>query len=294
MATLQPTQINDARTTDRPGTGSRKLWLGIAIALVLIFSLAPILWQLLTSVKTNADISAVPTVYLPRQFTLEHYAEIFNRRPFLNYMLNSGFVAVTSTLLCLAIGTPAAYALARLRLRGERTILAIVLIITLFPYILLFLGLLEIVRALGLANNYLALIVPYTAMNVPLTILVMRSFFQQLPRDLEDSAKVDGYNTWQMLTQILVPMTIPALVTTGILTFIAAWNEFLFALTFITRESMKTIPVAVAQISGTSVFVVPYGPIAAATVVGTIPLVLLVLFFQRRIVQGLTSGAVKG
>lgn len=292
MTTVTPTP---PRTEAEPSSFPlRRILFTIAVVLIVIFSLAPILWQVLTSFKTNADISAIPTVYIPRQFTLEHYVEIFRRRPFLSYMLNSAFVAITSTLLCLLLGTPAAYALARLRLPGERIILAIVLIVTLFPYILLFLGLLEIVRATGLANNYLALIIPYTAMNVPLTILVMRSFFQQLPRDLEDSAKVDGYNTWGMLAKILLPMTIPALVTTGILTFIAAWNEFLFALTFITRESMKTIPVAVAQLSGSSVFEIPYGAQAAATVVGTIPLVILVLLFQRRIVQGLTSGAVKG
>jgi multiple sugar transport system permease protein len=122
----------------------------------------------------------------------------------------------------------------------------------------------------------------------------MRSFYEQLPKDLEDAARVDGYNTWQMLTQIVMPLTLPALVTTGILTFIFAWNEFIFALTFITEDSMKTIPVAAAQIGGASTFEIPYGPIAAATVVGTIPLVLLVLFFQRQIVQGLTAGAVKG
>ncbi len=272
----------------------RRWGLAVAVGLLLIFSLAPILWQVLTSLKTNADIAAVPNVYFPRQLTLEHYIELFRRRPFLRYMLNSAFVASVSTLLCLLIGTPAAYALARLRLPGERFILAGVLIVTLFPYILLFLGLLELVRTFGLANTYLALIVPYTAMNLPLTILVMRSFFQQLPRDLEDSAKIDGYNTGQMLWQILLPLTLPALVTTGILAFIAAWNEFIFALTFITRESMKTVPVAVAQLSGTAVFEIPYGALAAATVVGTLPLVILVLLFQRRIVQGLTAGAVKG
>jgi multiple sugar transport system permease protein len=260
----------------------------------VLFSLAPILWQVLTSLKTTADIAAVPNVYFPKQLTLQHYIDIFQRRPFLNYMLNSAFVAIVSTLLCLLIGTPAAYALARLRLPGERLILTAVLIVTLFPYILLFLGLLELVRAFGLANNYLALIVPYTAINLPLTILVMRSFFQQLPRDLEDSAKIDGYTTLQMLLHILLPLTLPAVVTTGILAFIAAWNEFIFALTFITRESMKTVPVAVAQLSGTAVFEIPYGALAAATVIGTLPLVLLVLLFQRRIVQGLTAGAIKG
>ncbi len=272
----------------------RKIFLPLAVILVVLFCLAPALWQLLTSFKVNEDIAAVPTVYFPTRFTLNHYIELFVRRPFLRYIFNSAFVSIISTALSLAIGAPAAYALARLRPWGRSAILAFVLIVTLFPYILLFLGLLEIIQALNLGNNYLALIIPYTAINLPLTILVLRSFFQQLPKDLEDAAKVDGYNTWQMLLQIVLPMTIPAIVTTGILTFIFAWNEYLFALTFITREDMKTIPVATAQLGGATVFEIPYGPIAAATVVGTLPLVLLVLFFQRKIVQGLTAGAVKG
>ncbi len=298
MTTIQPParsqEAPPRQTPQKRSVSIQNILFLIAVLLVILFSLAPILWQLLTSFKVNQDIAAIPNVYFPSRYTLQHYIEIFNRRPFLNYMLNSAFVAISSTLLCLALGTPAAYALARLKIKGERIILAIVLIVTLFPYILLFIGLLEIVRTFGLANNYLALIIPYTAINIPLTILVMRSFFQQLPRDLEDSAKVDGYNTWGMLTKILLPLTTPALVTTGILAFIAAWNEFIFALTFITRESMKTIPVAVAQISGTAVFEIPYGALAAATVIGTLPLVALVLLFQRRIVQGLTAGAVKG
>lgn len=256
--------------------------------------MGPVLWQVLTSFKVNEDISAVPAVYIPTRITFAHYLSLFVRRPFTLYIINSAFVSITSTLLALALGAPAAYALARLRLPGEKIILATVLIVTLFPAVLLFLGLLEIVRITDLGNNFLALILPYTAINLPLTILVMRSFFQQLPKDLEDSAKVDGYSTVQMLVQIVLPMTLPALVTTGILTFISAWNEFIFALTFITRESMKTIPVATAQLSGASVFEIPYGPIAAATVLGTLPLVVLVLVFQRKIVQGLTAGAVKG
>ncbi len=272
----------------------RQILLPMAVLLIVVFCLAPVLWQLLTSIKVNADISAVPNVYIPSRYTLDHYIDLFGRRPFHLYIFNSAFVSITSTALCLGLGAPAAYALARLRIWGEQVILAIVLIVTLFPYILLFLGLLEIVQALRLGNNYLALIIPYTAINLPLTILVLRSFFQQLPNDLEDAAKVDGYNTLQMLLQIVLPMTVPALVTTGILTFIFAWNEFIFALTFMTRESLKTIPVAAAQLGGASVFEIPYGAIAAATVLGTLPLVLLVLLFQRRIVQGLTAGAVKG
>ncbi len=272
----------------------KKILLYLSVLVIVGFCLAPVLWELLTSIKVNADIAAVPNVYFPKEYTLEHYINIFARRPFINYIFNSAFVATTSTLLALTLGAPAAYALARLKLPGEKIILAGVLIVTLFPYILLFLGLLEIVQKLHLGNNYLALIVPYTAINLPLTILVMRSFFEQLPRDLEDAARVDGYNTWQMLVKILLPMTVPALVTTGILTFIFAWNEFIFALTFMTNDRLKTIPVAAAQIGSTSVFEIPYGAIAAATILGTLPLVLLVLFFQRKIVQGLTAGAVKG
>jgi len=291
------TTIQDSSTTPTKGSGInvlKQVILPVGVFLLVVFCLAPVLWQLLTSVKVNEDITAVPNVYFPGRYTLQHYVDLFTRRPFALYIFNSAFVSITSTILCLVIGAPAAYALARLRLQGETFILAGVLIITLFPFILLFLGLLEIIQTLRLGNNYLALIIPYIGINLPLTILVMRSFFQQLPKDLEDAAKIDGYNTVQMLTKIVLPMTLPALVTTGILTFIFAWNEFIFALTFITREQMKTIPVAAAQLSGVSALEIPYGSIAAATVLGTLPLVLLVMFFQRKIVQGLTAGAVKG
>jgi multiple sugar transport system permease protein len=264
------------------------------ILLIAAFYLIPMFWEVLTSFKTNEDIAAIPNIYLPHQITFSHYLELFTRRPFGLYLFNSVLVASLSTFLCLLLGSPAAYVLARLRIPGETIILTLILLVTLFPYVLLFLGLLELIKFFGLGNNYLALIIPYTAINLPLTILVMRSFFQQLPTDLEDAARVDGYQMLPMLFNIVLPMTLPALVTTGILTFIFAWNEYIFALTFITRESMKTIPVATAQLGSSSVFEIPYGSVAAATVLGTLPLVLLVLFFQRRIVQGLTAGAVKG
>ncbi|WP_204103960.1 MULTISPECIES: carbohydrate ABC transporter permease [Spirulina sp. CCY15215] len=268
------------------------LWTGVIF--LVLFCLAPLLWQVLTSLKTNDAIAKLPTVYFPnsQQLTLDHYLILGGK--FLRYMLNSAFVSFTSTLICLAVGAPAAYTLARLKIPGEQIILACVLVVSLFPYVLLFLGLLELVKFFGLGNNYLSLIIPYTAINLPLTILVLRSFFQQLPKDLEDSARIDGYNTLQMLLQIVLPMTIPALVTTGILAFIFAWNEFIFALTFITRDTLQTIPIAISKIGGASAFEIPYGPIAAATILGTLPLVILVLIFQQRIVQGITAGAVKG
>lgn len=272
----------------------RPLPFALATIAVVVFSLAPVLWQVATSLKTNADIAAVPNVYFPARLTLEHYAELFNRRPFWRYALNSTLVATVSTALSLGLGAPAAYGLARLRLPGERLILTGILAVTLFPYVTIFLGLLEIVRGIGWGNTYLALIVPYTALNLPLTILVMRSFFQQLPRDLEDAARIDGYNLGQTLLKIILPLTAPALVTSGILVFMFSWNEFILALTFITRDRLKTIPVAVAQLGGASVFEIPYGPIAAATVLGTLPLIVLVFIGQRQIVKGLTAGAVKG
>ena len=287
------TKLRD-RTQQKSGINTKQIILWISLLLIVGFFLAPILWQVLTSVKLNDDIAAIPTIYLPTRFTLDHYLELFERRPFILYIFNSALVSIISTILCLTLGSPAAYALTRLKLPGENMILAGILIVTLFPYVLLFLGLLEIVKTIGLGNNYLALIIPYTAINLPLTILVMRSFFQQLPKDLEDAAKIDGYKIIPMLLKIVLPMTLPALVTTGILTFIFAWNEYIFALTFITRDTMKTIPVATAQLGGATLYEIPYGPIAAATILGTLPLVILVLVFQRRIVQGLTAGAVKG
>lgn len=298
MTTVQPSPPPSQPTTTqaRHKISWMRVLLWAGVIFIFFFSLGPPLWELLTSIKTTEAITADRVVYLPglTQLTLGHYVQLFVENQFYIYIFNSALVAVISTVLCLGIGSPAAYALARLRIPGEQVVLTTVLVVTLFPYILLFLGLLELVQLTRLANNYLALIIPYTAINLPLTILVMRSFFQQLPKDLEDSAKVDGYNTLQMLWQIVLPMTLPALATTGILTFIFAWNEYIFALTFITRESMKTIPVAAAQLGGTTTFEVPYGPLAAATVLGTLPLVLLVMFFQRKIVQGLTAGSVKG
>lgn len=268
------------------------LWLGVIF--IVLFCITPVLWQLLTSFKTNEAIIKIPTVYFPNfeQLTLNQYGNLGLN--FLRYLVNSAIVSFLSTILCLGLGAPSAYTLSRLNIPGKNVILAFILVVSLFPYVLLFFSLLEIVKFLGLGNNYLSLIIPYTAINLPLTILILRSFFLQLPKDLEDSARMDGYKLISILLKIVLPLTTPALVTTGILAFIFAWNEFIFALTFITRESLQTIPVAVAKIGGSSVFEIPYGAIASATIVGTLPLVILVLIFQKRIIQGITAGAIKG
>ncbi|ABB56978.1 carbohydrate ABC transporter permease [Synechococcus elongatus] len=269
-------------------------WAIAALALSL-FSLAPILWQLLTSIKVNADIAAIPTIYWPRQWTVEHYQALWQQTPaFGRYLLNSAVVSAIATLAALLIGTPCAYAIARRRDRSSQVLVGSLLLVTLFPYVLLFQGLLEVVRWLQWGNNYAALVVPYTALNLPLVILLLRSFFEQLPPELEEAAQIDGLSLGQRLWLILVPLTAPALVTAGILAFIFSWNEYVLALSFISQQALKTVPIAVAEIGGISIFDVPYGDIAAATVVATLPLIGLVLVAQRRILEGLTAGAVKG
>ncbi len=271
--------------------------LGLVLALLLLVALTtgPLAWQLLTAFKTDARITALPLHWLPQPWTLEQFRRILALQPsFGRYALNSAAIASGSTLLTLLCGAPCAYVLARLQPRGSRLIVTSLVAVTLFPYVLVFLGLLELVQWLGWGNNYLALIGPYAAINLPLTILVLRSFFQQIPSEIEDAARVDGYRPLQLLLRILLPLAWPALATTALLSFIFAWNEYLFALSFISRQPLKTLPIAVAELSGTTLFDLPYGAIAAATLLATLPLVALVLVFQRRIVEGLTAGAVKG
>ena len=219
------------------GKNSNYIILNVSIFFITSFFLIPVIWQVLTSIKTSEDISTIPNIYFPKLITFEHYVELFKRRPFVLYIFNSIFVSTISTIICLVIGSPAAYILARINIHSKNLILILISIVSLFPYVLLFLGLLETIRFLNLGNNYLALIIPYSGINLPLTILIMRSFFQKLPKELEDAARIDGYKIIPMLTQILLPLTFPALVTTGILTFIFTWNEYIFSLNFIMPPS---------------------------------------------------------
>lgn len=264
------------------------LWLAV------VWCLAPFLWQIITSVKTNAEIAALPVSYVPHHPGLQHYEALFVRKPFARYLLNSFIVSSSSTILCVGISALAAYSFARLKMRGARWMLGMLLVISLFPPIIFFFPLYEMVRAAGLTNNPVALIVPYTTFNLPFSIIVLATFFRAIPRDIEDAAKVDGVGRLQILWRIILPLAAPALATTAILVFIFAWNEFLFALTFMTDDRMKTVTAGIATLSGTTVHETPWGPIAAAVVVSTIPLIVLVAIFQRRIIHGLTAGAAKG
>jgi multiple sugar transport system permease protein len=262
--------------------------------LVVLWCLAPFLWQIITSLKTNEEIATLPVTYFPAEPGLQHYRALFTRKPFGRYLFNSFLISSVSTLLCISLSALAAYSFSRLRLHGSRLMLGVLVVVAFFPPIIFFFPLYEMIRAAGLTNHPLALILPYTTFNLPFSILVLTTFFRGIPLEIEEAAKVDGFGRLQVLYRIILPLAAPALATTAILVFIFAWNEFLFALSFMTNERMKTVTAGIATLSGTTMHELPWGPISAAVVVSTLPLVLLVLIFQRRIIQGLTAGASKG
>jgi len=258
------------------------------------FCLAPFLWQVLTSLKPPAEVFSVPPTWWPSRFSLESYRQVLTGRPFLRYVANSLQVAVATTGLTLALAVPAAYALARLRLPARRLLYQVMLVGSLVPAVVLLVPLYEMARATAAFNRPLALAVPYAALNLPLAVWALASFFRAVPRELEDAAAVDGFSRWATLWRVVLPLALPGVATTAILVFVFAWNEFLIALSFMTRPAAYTAPVGVALLAGSSVYEVPWGQISAAVVLTTLPLVVVVLLFQRRIAAGLTAGALKG
>lgn len=272
----------------------RKALFYAAIAAVCVWSLAPFLWQLITSLKTPAEVIASPPTYWPRELSFDSYFKIFKTRPFATYIFNSLVVATGTTVLTTVLGTLAAYAFARLPMPGGRYAVNAILFISLFPATLLVIPLKRLIQQLHLINNPLSLILSYTALNLPFAIWVLMTFFKQIPKDLEEAAQVDGFSRWGVLWKIIFPLSAPAIATTGILIFIFAWNEFVLALTFISQDSARTVPVGIALLSGVTLYEVPWDQISAAVVMTTLPVVAMVLAFQRRIIEGLTAGAVKG
>ncbi|HZZ42892.1 MAG TPA: carbohydrate ABC transporter permease [Tepidisphaeraceae bacterium] len=272
----------------------KRLLLHLLVWTFTLWCVAPFAWQIITSLKSNPEIAAVPNVYLPKHLSLEHYSTLFWRKPFGRYLLNSFLISAGSMILCLFVSSLAAYSVARLHVRGGKLLLLSLVIIALFPSIVFFFPLYELVRITHTANNPIALILPYVTFNLPFAVLVLTSFFRSVPLDVEEAAKLDGLSRLQILFRIIMPLAAPALATTGILIFIASWNEFLLALTFMTRDTAKTVTAGVASLGGSSSYDIPWGPIAASVVISTLPLILLVILFQRRIIQGLTAGASKG
>jgi trehalose/maltose transport system permease protein len=266
----------------------------LLVILILIYTLFPFYWAINSSFKGENEIIA-PATYFPQRPTLINYQSAFSNDQFLRSLGNSAVVSGATTLLALVVGSFAAYALGRLQFRGRMVMMYAVLAMTMFPQISILSGLFAIVTDLGLFGTQGALIVTYPLITLPFTVWTLTSFFRGLPGELEQAALVDGATTFQTFYKILLPLTAPALVTTGLLAFISAWNEYLFSLTFtLINPSARTVPVAIALFGGSVSRQEPIAEIMAASVVVTIPLIVLVLIFQRRIVEGLTAGAVKG
>lgn len=262
------------------------------VVAIVIFAVFPFYYAIVTSFATGTALFEVN--YFPKVFDLANYESVLTSRNFPRSIMNSVFIAGTTVAFALFLAVTASYALARVRFRGRGLLLMTILAVSMFPQIAVLAGLFELVRFLGIFNTPWAMILSYTIFTLPFTVWVLTTFMRDLPVEIEEAAIVDGATPWVIITQVFLPLLWPALVTTGLLAFIGAWNEFLFALTFTSSETMRTVPVAIALLSGASQQEIPWGPIMAASVIVTVPLIVLVLIFQRKIVAGLTAGGVKG
>lgn len=263
----------------------------LGVVLVAGYCLAPLLWQLVTSLRPTHELTMLPPL-LPSRLTFDHYAAIYAGHPFGRLIVNSAVVAACTTLIALAFGAAAAFALTKLRVKRYAVILAIVLATSMFPPIATVSPLYLVINALGLRDTLTALIITYASFALPLAVWVLTNFMRQVPDELYAAARVDGCTPFQAFYRVMLPLAAPGLAATGLLVFILSWNEFLYALTFTATERARTIPVGIALFPG--LHEIPWGEIAAASIVVTLPLFVLVLLFQKRIVEGLTAGAVKG
>jgi trehalose/maltose transport system permease protein len=262
------------------------------VVFIVVVSVFPFYYAILTSFKSGTDLFRI--TYWPTSFSWNNYLAVLNTGSFPRNLLNSLFVATSTVLLALFLAVTAAFALSRVRFRGRSLLLMTILAVSMFPQIAVLAGLFEVIRFLGIYNTPWALIFSYTIFTLPFTVWVLTTFMRDLPVEIEEAAIVDGASPWVIITRVFLPLMWPALVTTGLLAFIGAWNEFLFALTFTSSNNTRTVPVAIALLSGGSQYETPWGLIMAASVIVTVPLVILVLIFQRKIVSGLTAGGVKG
>lgn len=264
----------------------------LLVAVIVIFAVFPFYYAIVTSFSTGTALFQIN--YWPVSFNWANYEAVLGSKNFARSILNSVFIATLTVGFSLFLAVTASYALARVPFRGRGLLLMTILAVSMFPQIAVLAGLFELVRFLGIFNTPWAMILSYTIFTLPFTVWVLTTFMRDLPVEIEEAAIVDGATPWVVITQVFLPLLWPALVTTGLLAFIGAWNEFLFALTFTSSESMRTVPVAIALLSGASQQEIPWGPIMAASVIVTVPLIILVLIFQRKIVAGLTAGGVKG
>jgi len=291
----------------------------VGTALLVLNGTFPLVWMMLTSLKDENELIRIPITYLPVEPTLKNYVQVFQQLPFDRFMLNSAIVAVTSTVVCVLIAALAGYALGRLNMPYRRALLTLIVTTSMFPALVLLVPLYRMflgmdvpllsplvaalhdlgmrfmpteVRTPNLLNTYWALIIPYVALSLPIATLILTSFFQLIPRDLESAALVDGCTRVQALFRVIAPVSAPGVVTAAIIIFVNSWNEFVLAMNFNTTMSMRTVPVGITMYQGEFAF--PWATISAAITVGVLPLVALILVFQQKIIAGLTAGGVKG
>ncbi|WP_288024000.1 carbohydrate ABC transporter permease [Arthrobacter sp.] len=276
----------------RKRTLGHRIGLAIACALTALFVVLPIYWMVATSFKTDAGVSAPSPQWFPNPLSAESYVNAFVNNSFGRYILNSVVVAIAATIIVLALGTLAGYALGRLPMRGKFTTLMLLLMISVFPAIAVIAPLYLLMRELDWLNSYQALILPYAAFNLPFAIWILRNYFLGIPREMEEMGRIDGANPLRTLWSIILPMALPGLFTAGVFTFTACWTEFLMALSFNSSNDFRTIPVGIALFG--SPHITPYGTLFAASTVAVLPIAILVLVFRKSMVSGLTSGAVKG
>jgi multiple sugar transport system permease protein len=268
------------------------LWLRLAALVVILNGTFPILWIFLTSLKSEAELTRRPITWLPADPTLANYVRAFAEQPLALFVLNSLIVAVLATALSILVAVLAAYALARLKVRGRNLILGALVAVSTFPLITLMVPLFQIMRGLGLLNTYAALVLPYAVLNLPVCTLVLVSFFASIPQDLENAARLDGCTRLGALWRIVMPLAAPGVFTAAILAFVNAWDEFLLALSFMSSHEMRTVAVGITLYQGEYAF--PWPLMSAALIVALVPIAVLIVAFQEKVVSGLTQGGLKG
>lgn len=288
----QPPAMTDRGARFRLRRRVAKVGFWALMAVIVVYSVFPFYWAIVSSLKSGSDLFTVE--FWPKNLTTENYHAVFAEQPFGKNILNSVFVSITTVIVCLFLSVTAAYALGRVQFRGRGLLLLMILSVSMFPQVAVLSGMFELISYLGLYNNLIGLMFSYMLFTLPFTVWILTTFMRELPKELEEAAIVDGASPWVIITKVFLPLLGPVFATTGLLAFIAAWNEFLFALTFTLTNDMRTVPVAISLMSGGSQHELPWGSLMAASVIVTVPLIALVLIFQKRIVSGLTAGAVKG
>jgi multiple sugar transport system permease protein len=295
MATAAASSRSSAATRTRSRVTVGRVLFYIGVILIVLFCLAPLLWVFDESIKPTSELSSAPPTFIPSSISFQSYANAFTDHPtFAGNIKNSVIISVSATIIALVFGASAAYAIARLKFRGRVFFLSLFLLLNLFPQIALLGALYVFFYQIHWIDTYQGLIVPNVVFTLPLTVWILVTFFRELPRELEESAKVDGAGVIRTFFSVVLPLAAPGVFTTAILAFIAAWSDFFWAVSFTTKNDVQPVTVGLVNFSGGASFNIPWGEIAAGAIIVTVPLIVVVLILQRRIVAGLTAGAVKG